>query len=66
MAIWNIFPSKSGELMALFCKKFFEKSNFWGLVKFWKNLPIEKTFEWDVKDLFLIRVWNGKTSIPFV
>jgi hypothetical protein len=36
MAIWNIFPSKSSKLVALFCENFFERS------KFGKNLPLKK------------------------
>jgi hypothetical protein len=65
LAIWNIFPSNFGKLVALFCDIFFERLKFWFLVKFWQKFATEKTLEWDIKVLLLIRVWNGKTPIPF-
>jgi hypothetical protein len=35
------------------------------LVKIWQNFATEKTLEWDIKILLLIRGWNGKMLIPF-
>jgi hypothetical protein len=66
LAIWNIFPSKSSKLVALFCENFFERSKSWFLVKNLQKTSIEKILEWDLKVFLLIKVWNGKTSIPFV
>jgi hypothetical protein len=65
MVIWNIFPSKSSELVALFCENFFERLKSWFFVKIWQNFAIEKTLEWDVNVILLISVWNGKMPIPF-
>jgi len=61
----EFFPSKYGKLMALFYANFFEKSKSWFLVKIWQNFATEKTLEWDIKILLLIRGWNGEMLIPF-
>jgi hypothetical protein len=50
------FPSKSNELVALFCENLFERLQSWFLIKIWQKFAIEKTLEWDVNVLLLINV----------